>query len=182
MFHLPKCLRLLAIVLLACGLPIGAAHADHYKFIVLFTDGYLSGSYHVGYFSTNKPTGSFYPDAHGDGQLMSLAITIDGAKFVMQDDIAFTFLPRIAIPYQGFTNIFDYDASDGSAKALHDKWVWMYRHVPDKVNEVQYGTWSCGEKVVESRGVIYDIVRVRVDPKDAPRDPQCSACHSTPTR
>ena len=181
MFHLPGCSKLLAVLVLACGLPVGAAHADHYRVVVLFTDGYLSGSFHLGYFTTNKPVGEFFPDAHAGGQLMSLTITIDGAKFVMQDDKEFTYMPRAKIPNPGDTSILDYDASNGSATALHDKWMWMYRSIPDKVNLVAFGTWRGSEEIVESTGVIYDIVKV--DPKRAPPEPDCAAaCHSTPRR
>ena len=97
MFQLPRSLRLLAVSLLACVIPIGAARAEHFKFIVVFLDGSLSGSVHAGYFTTNKPTGDFTPDAHIGGQLMSLIISIDGAWFMMQDDKDFPWLPRVKV-------------------------------------------------------------------------------------
>ena len=60
MFQLSGSLKLLAVSLLASLMPIGAAQAEHFKFIVLFTDGPLSGSAYAGYFSTNKPSGGFF--------------------------------------------------------------------------------------------------------------------------
>ena len=56
---------------------------------------------------------------------MSLEITIDGAKFTMQDDVAFPYLPRVSVLSSGYTNIFDFDAGDGSATSPN-KWMWMY--------------------------------------------------------
>ena len=176
MFQLPRSLRLLAVSLLACVIPIGAARAEHFKFIVVFLDGSLSGSVHAGYFTTNKPTGDFTPDAHIGGQLMSLIISIDGAWFMMQDDKDFPWLPRVKVQSPSLTPIFDFDASKGSVTALHDKWVWMLRSTYDKANLVHFGSWRRGEQVLESTGLIYDIYQI--EPSEAPPDPQCSECHS----
>src|SRR5688500_15818109 len=84
MSQFPRSLRLLALSLLATLMPI-CATADHFKFTVLFIDGSLFGNFYDGYFQTSKaPPGQFNPDAHVDGQLVSLAISIDGAQFLMQ--------------------------------------------------------------------------------------------------
>lgn len=176
MFQLSGSLKLLAVSLLASLMPIGAAQAEHFKFIVLFTDGPLSGSAYAGYFSTNKPSGIFYPDAHGGaGQLVSLEITIDGAKFTMQDDVAFPYLPRVSVLSSGYTNIFDFDAGDGSATSPN-KWMWMYLNNGGVTNHVEFGTWSHGQRVLQSKGVIFDIHQI--DPRRTPPAPECMDCHS----
>jgi len=181
MFHFPSGLKLLVAVVLTCALPIEAARAEHFRFTVLFNDGPLSGSFYVGYFKTSKAAGAFYPDGHGSGQLLSLAITIDGAKFVMQDDKDFPSMPRVEVQNTGSTRTFDYDASKGSAAALHDKWMWMYRSIPDKVNDVKFGTLRGNERIVESAGVLNNIVQI--NEREAPPEPDCSAaCHSMPRR
>ena len=61
MIQLPRSLRLLAVSLLASLIPIDAARAEHFKFVVVFLDGSLSGSVHTGYFTTNKSTGISLP-------------------------------------------------------------------------------------------------------------------------
>ena len=178
MFHRSRSLRLLAVSLLASALPIGAARADHFKFTVLFTKGTLFGFLYSGYFQTNKPPpGQFTPDAHTGGQLMSLAITIDGAQFLMQDDKDFPYLPRINIGSTGYTNLFDFDASYGSATSPN-KWVWIIRK--DGGSLVNFGTWRGSTRIVESEGEVYSIVKI--DPREAPPDPNCSGCHSQPRR
>ena len=174
MVHLPGSLRLVAISLMASLIPVGAACADHFKFIVVFTDGSLTGNAYAGYFSTDKPSGYFFPDAHIGDQLMSLEIVIDGAKFMMQDDIAFPYLPRIKVQ-SGQTTIFDFDAGDGSATSPN-KWMWMYLNNGGVTNHIQFGTWSRGERIVESSGVIFDIYPI--DPRRAPPAPECMDCHS----
>src|SRR5688572_20094919 len=121
---IPRTLGLLAVSLLASLIPLGAARAEHFKFVVVFLDGSLSGTVHTGYFTTNKPTGDFTPDAHTGGQLMSLITSINGAWFMMQDDKDFTWLPRIKVQSPSLAPIFDFDASNGSVTNLHDKWVW----------------------------------------------------------
>lgn len=174
MFHLPRSMRLLTASLLASLIPISAACAEHYKFIVVFTDGSLTGNAYAGYFSTDKPSGYFFPDAHSGDQLVSLEITIDGAKFTMQDDIAFPYLPRIRVQ-SGITSIFDFDAGDGSATSPN-RWMWMYLNNGGATNHVQVGSWSHGEHIVESSGVIFDIHQI--DPRRAPPAPECMDCHS----
>jgi hypothetical protein len=174
MFHLPGSLRLVTISLLAALMPIGTACAEHFKFIVVFTEGSLTGNAYAGYYSTDKPSGYFFPDAHGGDQLMSLEIVIDGAKFMMQDDIAFPYLPRIKVQ-SGQTTIFDFDAGDGSATSPN-KWMWMYLNNGGATNHIQFGSWSHGEHIVESSGVIFDIYPI--DPRRAPPAPECMDCHS----
>lgn len=174
MFQLSGSLKLLAVSLLVSLTPFGAACADHFKFVVVFTEGSLAGNAYAGYFSTNKPTGYFFPDAQGGDQLMSLEIVIDGAKFMMQDDIAFPSLPRIKVN-SGQTHIFDFDAGNGSATSPN-KWMWMYLNNGGTTNHIEFGTWSRSQRIVESRGLIYDIYPI--DARQAPPAPECLDCHS----
>ena len=174
----PGTLRRPAAAVLASLILFSTAHAEHFRFVVAFLDGTLAGTTHTGYFKTDDPCGNFKPDGPNGDRLLSLAINIDGTLFIMQDDGDFPHMPMARIQCNGYTTWFDYYAPISAAAP--DRALSMVRRdlAYNMIeNTVTYSRWVDGRKVVDSRGVIFDIIPISA--REAPPEPECLPCHSS---
>ena len=174
--NVPKTRAALLAVLLIPGLVL----ADHFKFIVSFQSGSLDGEAYTGYFTTATPApGIFTPDAAHGSQLLSLSIKIDGTQFTMQDDHEFPSFPYVRMYDPGYVDMFDYDARTTNIPSLRALWM-VRRNLGEGIeNSVVLRRWIRGELVVESTGVIFDILPI--SEREIPPEPNCLPCHSRMT-
>jgi len=178
MFQVPGSMKRPAIALLASLIGVSAAHADHFKFVVAFLDGALTGTTHTGYFKTEGPCGNFRPDNPAGERLLSLAITIDGDLFIMQDDVNFPGFPLTRVKCDGYTSFFDYYTN--ATGAPHNKALSMVRRdlAYNMIeNTVTMYRWVQGQRILYSTGVIFDIFPISA--REAPPEPECLPCHSS---
>ena len=178
MFRIPASLKRPAIALLASLVVVTAAQADHFKFVVAFLDGALTGTTHTGYFKTDAACGNFKPDQAPGDRMLSLAITIDGDLFTMQDDVDFPGMPMARVKCDGYTSWFDYYTN--ATGAPHNKALSMVRRdlAYDMIeNTVTMYRWVQGERILYSTGVIFDIIPISA--REAPPEPECLPCHSS---